>query len=70
MTKIRNNPLFNPAKNAKPNKDGDHERVRGDPSFSEIPEWLQEFTENLVDEEFLNLETHTRVLAMNPFKSR
>ena len=26
-------------------------RVRGDPLFSEIPEWLQEFRENLVDDE-------------------
>ena len=24
---------------------------RGDPLFSEIPEWLQEFRENLVDDE-------------------
>ena len=27
----------------KPNKNEDHERVRGDPCHSEIPEWLQEF---------------------------
>ena len=39
----------NPTKNIKPNKKEDHEQVRGGPSFSEIPEWLQEFTENLVD---------------------
>ena len=36
-------------KNPKPNKNEDHEQVRGDP-YSDIPEWLQEFKENLVDE--------------------
>ena len=46
----RANPSFNSAKNPRPNQDEDHEQVRGDPSFSEIPEWLQEFTENLVNE--------------------
>ena len=37
-------------KNSKSNKNEDHEQVRDDPSFSAIPEWLQEFTQNLVDE--------------------
>ena len=30
-----------------------HEQVRGDPHYSDIPEWLQEFRENLVDERVL-----------------
>ena len=34
----------------KPNKKEDHEQVRGDPCHSDIPEWLQEFRENLVDD--------------------
>ena len=33
----------------KPNKNEDHELERGDPCHSEISEWLQEITENLVD---------------------
>ena len=33
----------------KPNKNEDHEQVRGDP-YSDIPEWLQEFGENLMDD--------------------
>ena len=38
-----------PTKIPKPKQNEDHEQVRGDPK-SEIPEWLQEFRENLVDE--------------------
>ena len=34
---------------SKPNKNEDHEQVRGSP-YSDIPEWLQEFRENLVEE--------------------
>ena len=34
----------------KPNKKRDHDRT-GNPCDSEIPEWLQEFRENLVDDE-------------------
>ena len=34
----------------KPNKHEDHEQERWNPSHSEIPEWLQEFRGNLVDE--------------------
>ena len=34
----------------KPKKNENHEQVRGDPYYSDIPEWLQEFRENLVDE--------------------
>ena len=43
-------PLTKPTKNPKPNKNVDHEQVRGDPCHSDIPEWLQEFRENLVDD--------------------
>ena len=39
-----------PTEIPKPNKNEDQEQVRGDPLYSEIPEWLQEFRENLVDE--------------------
>ena len=34
----------------KPNKNEDHDQERGDPLYSDIPEWLQEFRENLVDD--------------------
>ena len=37
-------------KTLKPNGHVDHEQVRSDLSFSEIPDWLQEFREDLVDE--------------------
>ena len=70
---INSNPVTvssKPTKNPKPNKNEDHEREREDPLYSEIPEWLQEFRENLVDDiEFLNAETHTPVLLMNHLKS-
>ena len=62
----RSNPSSNPTKNPKPNKDVDHEQVRGDLSFSEIRGCLQEFKENLVEERVSELETHMRVLFMNP----
>ena len=39
--------LNKPTKIPKPNKNEDHEQVRGDP-YSDIPEWLQEKRENLV----------------------
>ena len=38
-----------PTKIPKPNENEDHEQVQGSP-YSDIPEWLQEFRENLVDE--------------------
>ena len=41
--------LHEPTKIPEPNGDEDHEQVRGDP-YSDIPEWLQEFRENLVDD--------------------
>ena len=40
--KERRDPLTNPTKNPKPNKNEDHELERRDPFCSEIPEWLQE----------------------------
>ena len=38
----------NPKSKTKENED--HDQERGDPCHSDIPEWLQEFRENLVDE--------------------
>ena len=42
--------LTKPTQNPKPNKNEDHEKERRDPFGSEIPEWLQEFGEHLVDD--------------------
>ena len=42
--------LTKPTKNPKPNKNEDYETERCDPLYSDIPEWLQEFRENLVDD--------------------
>ena len=42
--------LHKPNKNPKPNKNEDPDQERGDPCHPEIPEWLQEFRENLVDD--------------------
>ena len=42
--------LTKPTKIPKPSKKDHHKQVRGDPYDSEIPEWLQEFGENLVDD--------------------
>ena len=42
--------LNKPTKIPKPKKNEDQEREREDPYYSDIPEWLQEFTENLVDD--------------------
>ena len=46
----RSDPLTMPTKNPKPNKNEDHDIERCDPLCSEIPEWLQEFRESLVDD--------------------
>ena len=42
--------LTKPTKNPKPNKNEDHDLERRDLLNSDIPEWLQEFRENLVDD--------------------
>ena len=42
--------LPKPTRKQKPNKNEDHDLERGDPLCSDIPEWLQEFRENLVDD--------------------
>ena len=42
--------LTKPTKNPKPNKNEKHEKERSDPLCSDIPEWLQEFRENLLDD--------------------
>ena len=46
--KERGDPLTKPTKNPKPNKN-ETTIERGDPLCAEIPEWLQEFRENLVE---------------------
>ena len=43
-------PLTKPTKNPKPHKNEDHDPERRDLLNSDIPEWLQEFRENLVDD--------------------
>ena len=48
--KERRDPLTKPTKNPKPNKNEDHALERRDPCHSDIPEWLQEFRENFVDD--------------------
>ena len=46
----RGDPLTKPTKNPKPNQNENHDIERRDPLCSDIPEWLQEFREILVDE--------------------
>ena len=48
--KERGDLLTKPTNNPKPNKNEDHDLERGDLYHSDIPEWLQEFRENLVDD--------------------
>ena len=48
--KERGEPLTKPTKNPKPNKNENHDIEREGLFNSDIPEWLQEFRENLVDE--------------------
>ena len=49
--KERGDPLTKPTKKPKPpKKNENHDQERSDPCHSDIPEWLQEFRENLVDE--------------------
>ena len=58
--------LLNKPTNPKTPKKKNHEQVRGDPYYSDIPDWLQEFRENLVDDRVPeHRDTHTRVLLMN-----
>ena len=45
--------LTKPTQNPKPNKIEDYDHERGDLYHSDIPEWLQEFRENLVDDRVL-----------------
>ena len=58
--------LAKPIKLQKPNKK-ESKKEQSESLYSEIPEWLQEFIENLVDDEIPNTETHTPVLHMNHF---
>ena len=41
------------------NKNENHDIERSGPSFSDVPEWLQEFRVNLMDDKVLNTETYT-----------
>ena len=50
-------------------KNEDNERARRDP-FLDLPEWLEEFAENLVDDVHQNTETHPRVFSVNHLQSR
>ena len=53
--------LNEPTKIQKPNKNENHKQVRGDPYYYDIPEWLQEFRENLVGERVLeHRDSHAR----------
>ena len=42
--------MTKPTKNPKPNENEDHDLEQSDPLYSEIPEWLQEIREKLVDD--------------------
>ena len=46
---VRRSPSHEPAETENTNKNGDNETVRWNP-LRDLPEWLKEFTENLVDE--------------------
>ena len=46
---VRGDSSRGPAETENPNKNEDNEEVRGDPSHG-LPEWLEEFKDNLVDE--------------------
>ena len=46
---VRGDPSHEPAENKITNRNGDNETVRGNP-LHDVPEWLKEFTENIVDE--------------------
>ena len=71
----RGDPLLTkPTKNRKPNKNEDHEIEREDPLCSDIPEWLQEFRENLVDDRVLeHRDSHassSHELSLEPTPTR
>ena len=57
--KERRDLLTKPTKNPKPNKNKDQDQERGDLCHSDIPEWLQEFRDHLVDDRVLeHRESH------------
>ena len=81
--KVRRDPYFSetseelltkPTKIPKPNKNENHEQVRGDPYDSDIPEWLQDFRENLVDDRVLERrDSHassSHELSLEPMPAR
>ena len=49
VERVRGDPSRGPAKVKNPIKNEDNERVRGNP-LRDLPEWLEEITENLVDD--------------------
>ena len=49
IERVRGDPSRGPAEIQNPNKNEDNERVRGNP-LRDLPEWLEKYTENLVDE--------------------
>ena len=61
--KARGDPLTKRTKNPKPKKNEDHDLERGEALYFDLPEWLQEFRENLVDDRVL--ERNTPVFLMN-----
>ena len=71
----RGDPLTKPTKNPKPNKNENHDFERRDPLCSDIPEWLQEFREILVDERVLEhrdshaSSSHEPSLQLTPTRS-
>ena len=62
----RRDPLNKPTKIPKPNKNEDDLLERRDLLNPDIPEWLQEFRENLVDDRVHERrDSHAQVLLMD-----
>ena len=62
----RSNPSFNPAKNPKPNKDGDQSMYGATRHFPKYLIGCKNSGKISLMKEFWNQKTHTRVLLMNP----
>ena len=60
--------LHEPTEIPTPTQNEDHEQVRGRP-YSDIPEWLQEFTENLVDERVLEQRLTREFFSLTIFRT-
>ena len=65
--------LHEPTKIPKANQNGNHEQVRGDPHYSDILEWFQDFRESLVDDRVPeHRDSHTsssHELSLEPIRS-